>query len=515
MLKKILFLLFIALYISCSKDNSENNQPEPNQNEDVLPVISISELENLIETKSSFNITISGTEAQTNTTVLINDIEVASTDQKDFELEINPFDYPNGKTSLKVKSVTAGNLESVKDEEIEINKLLFRSFGGLSSESVDSYLAINLQSTGELVGFKKIITYDDPIFLHAEDNFIEENIIVTQYIISNNSSFQMARMFGNVKPGTELISIEEVANQLGIDVVWPSNQTAFNVTIEGTSNSGFISLLGRDYNFGNSSFPTLEIMYDEALTENVFLYYYNQYDNNILNNYRYSFIDNLEDQSIQFEEMTMLQEEDITTFQIPNTVDSASITLFGFNNEESYRENLYRLLFVNSIQTGTSGYTASYPYIKEYPIVVKSIGLDFLDGSNLILDQKNTLDITIPDITVQKNEGDIEINGAHDFSELNLEVLHPDPAKNDIFRMSYKNLGLDTIDIPFDTFEIPEEIVQILNERGFGITTTNHTGELNIQITNYDDKLFPNGVFHYSLGRENGDAFYWTIPLDN
>ncbi|CAN0456667.1 unnamed protein product, partial [Ectocarpus fasciculatus] len=127
MLKKLLFLLFIALYISCSKDNSENNQPEPNQNEEVLPVISISELENLIETKSSFNVTISGTEAQTNTTVLINDIEVASTDQKDFELEINPFDYPNGKTSLKVKSVTAANLESVKDEEIEINKLLFRS----------------------------------------------------------------------------------------------------------------------------------------------------------------------------------------------------------------------------------------------------------------------------------------------------------------------------------------------------------------------------------------------------
>ncbi len=513
--KKAFFLLLITLFINCSKDNEENQNIEPDQTEEALPVISISEFDNVIEKRTGFRVSVSGADSETNTKVLINNDELVSTSQKNFEFEINPFDYPNGQTVMTVKSVTSSNEESVTNEEFEIKKLLFRSIAGLSSESVDSYLAINLQSTGELVAFKKIITYDDPIFFHAEDNFIEEDIIITQYLLGANSGFHLARMYGNVKPGTELIGIQEVADELELDFIGTNNASSLNITLEGNTNSGLFSLIGRSYNFGNSSFPTFEIKYDEALTEDVFLYYFNQSNENILDNYRYAYIDNLTDQTLQFEEMSLLETDDIFTFELPETVERASISLFGFASENDYREDFFRLLFGNSVETETSGYSIGYPILEEYPIVVKSTVLDFLDGDQMIFDQRGTPDITIPDLMVQNKEGIIEINGEHDFSELNLEIAHPDPEKNDIFRMIYKNYALNVIEIPFETFEIPEEVVQIINERGLGIDTKDNVGEMELRITNYQNKLFPNAVFHFPLRREFGDAFYWTIPLEN
>lgn len=515
MVKKAFFLLVITLLFNCSKDSQEPTNTDSEQSENALPEISISEFDNLIELKTNFSISISGIEGQTTTTVLINETEVVSTNQRDFEFELNPFDYPNGQTVLTVKSVASNNKESVKNEEFEIKKLLFRSVGGLSSASVDSYLAINLQSTGELVRFKKIITYDDPIFFHAEDDFIEEDIIVTQYLLGTNTGFHLARMYGNVQPGTELIGIQEMANELGLDFVGANNQSSLNVTVQGTTNSGLFSSIGRSYNFGNSSFPTFEINYDEALTEDVFLYYFNQNDETVLNNYRFAYIDTFDDQTLQFEEMSLLQDDQVFAFELPETVKRVGVSLFGFANEYQYREDFFRLLFTNSIETGMSGYAASYPILEQYPIVVKSIALDFQNGDQMIFDQRGTPDLTIPDITVQNDQGSIQINGAHDFSALNLEITHPDSEKNDLFRMIYKNQALDEFEIPFKTFEIPEEIVQIINEKGLGIKTTDNDGEMELRITNYQNKLFLNGVFHFPLRREYGDAFYWTIPLDN
>ena len=515
MTKKIFFLLFLILLTNCSKNDENSSIPEPNESEDTLPQISISEFEDLVEKRTNFRVSVSGTDEQTNTTVLINDEEVVSTNQKDFEFEINPFDYPNGLTALTVKAVASNNKESVKNEEFEIKKLLFRSIGGLSSESTNSYLAINLQSTGELVAFREIITYDDPIFSHAEDNFIEEDIIVTHYILSDNTNFHLAEMFGNVKPGTELISTQEVANQLGLDFTRPNNQSSLEVTLEGTSNSGLFSSLGRSYNFGNSSFPTFEIKYDEVLTNDVLLYYFDPSNENILDNYRYAYIDNLSNQTLQFDELSGPQPDDIVTIDLPQTVKRANVGLLGYADETEYREDLFRLLFGNGIDTETSGHSISYPVLDEYPIVVKSFNLELSDGNKILFEQKGTPDLTIPDLTIEENDSIIQINGDYDFSELNLEISHPDPQSNEIFRMVFKNPTPDSIEIPFEKFEIPDEIVQFLNGRGLEVDTENNTGQRELRISKYQNRVFPNGVFHFPLRREYGDAVHWTFPLEN
>lgn len=515
MTKKILSLLFLILLTNCSKDDQKNTSSETNESEVILPQISISEIDDLVEKKTNFSVSISGINEQTNTTLLINGKEVVSTSEKNFDFEINPFDYPNGKTVLTVKSVAQNNQESVENQEFEIKKLLFRSYGGLSSASVDSYLAINLQSTGELVAFKKIITYDDPIFFHAEDNFIEENIIVTQYSLSNNTNFQLAKIYGNVKPGTELISIQEVANKLGLDYNWTNNTSSLNLKVEGTSNSGLFSLLGRSYNFGNFSFPTLEIKYDEEQTKDIFLYYLNQSNENILDNYRYAYIDNLTDQTLQFDEMKKLQPADIFKLNLPQTVERANVSLLGFSDENEYREDTFRSLFANGIETEISGYTIDYPVLEDYSIIVKNINLEFLDGKKIQFNQRGTPDIIIPNLTIQENDSFIQASGDYDFSELNLDILHPGPNSGDIFRMIYKNQYLDSIDIPFKSLEIPDEIVQFLIGKGFEVDNKNNTGKMELNIFKYENKVFPNGVFHYPLRREFGDSVYWTFPLLN
>lgn len=514
MTKKIFFSILLLLFICCSKDTQQNNDEEIKEIKGTSPVITISEFDDLIETTTRFNVQISGTDDETTTTVLLNDSEVVSTNQKEFEFKINPFDFSNGQKKLVVKSSTLNNEETVETNEIEIKKLLFRSYSGFSSESVDSYLAINLQSTGELVAFKKIINYDDPIFFHAEDNFIEEDIIVTQYLIGANSGFHLAKMYGNVRPGTELMSTLEMAKKHNLDFVSSRNESLFNVTIDGTLNYNLFSLLSRNYNFGNSNFPELEIKYDESLTKDVFLFYLNQSNENILNNYRYIHIKNLQNQIIKFDELSTTKPDDIHTMDVPENVENVRISLFGFTSEKDYREDYFRLLFLNGFKTEESDYSINYPLIHEYPINVKIIGLDFKDGSQMIFEQKGTPDLTTPNLTIEKNENEIQINGEYDFSTLHLNITNVEGENNQLFRMIYKNHGVKQIKIPFESFEIPEEIIQILTEKGLGIKTENNSGELELRISNYENKVFPNGVFHFTLRREYGDAFHWTIPLN-
>ncbi|MEM8928374.1 MAG: hypothetical protein AAGC45_09225 [Bacteroidota bacterium] len=516
MTKKILIILFSILLTNCSEDNPDNTISEPNPNDDNLPEITISEFDDLIEKRTRFSVLISGTNEQTNTTVLINENEVVSTNQKDFEFEINPFDYPNGKTALTVRSVTSGTMESVKNEEFEIKKLLFRSFRGLSSESVNAYLAINLQSTGELVAFKKIITYDDPIFFHAEDNFIEEDIIVTEYALSNNGGFHVARMYGNVRPGTEIISPQKVADSLGLDYTRVNKESRFDITIEGPPGSGIFFSWGRGYDFYNSSAPTFEIEYDKELTDNIFLHYFTESNENIFDNYRYAYIENLEDQTLPFDEMSTVRPEDILTINnIPQTVKKVNLALAGFSNEDDYREGNWKLLLSYDIETALAGYSIDYPDFKEYPIINKNVRLDFINGNIISFVQRVEPDITIPDLTIQENDSIIKINGEHDFSELTLDIAHPDPESNALFRMIYKNRSLDSIEIPFDSIEIPEEVVQFLHERGLEVGEKNVSGEMELVINNYQNNVFPNGVFYYPLRNETGDSVRWTFPLQN
>ena len=515
MLKKVRFVLLLVLLTHCSKDNTNNPIDDPDPNEGAIPVITISQFEDLVEKKTNFSVSISGTNEQTNTSVQINGKEVVSTGQKNFDVEINPFDYPNGNTTLSVKSVASSNKEGVKDEEFEIKKLLFRSFGGLSTESVESYLAINLQSTGELVAFKKVVTFDDTVFFHADDNFIEEDILVTKYSLFNDGPIQSAIIYGNVKPGTEIMSTWEVANMLGLDLISPQKNASLNLNIEGTSNSGLFQLLGRSYSFGNSSFPTFEFIYDETLTTDLFLFYLNQLDENLLDNYRYAFIDSLTNQTLRFDEMAVLQPDDIFTIDLPQTVKSASISLLGFASEYEYREDMFRLLFNNGITTETAGYSASYPVLEEYPIIVKSINLDFNNGHNVLFNQRGNPDITVPDLSIQDKDSIIQIDGEHDSSSLNLTIKHPDPESNDVFILNYKNLYRDSLQVPFSRLEIPDEIIQFLNEKGFEVDNLDNSGEKELRISKYENNELPNGVFQGYLRREFGDAIWWTFPLQN
>ena len=514
MKKIVLGLGALLLLTHCSKSEQDTDPPETGGNEGSAPQISVSNVQGLIEKTTNLTISISGVSEQTSTSVLINDDQVVSTSQKNFDFELNPFDYQNGSTKLTVKSSASGK-ESVKNEEFEIKKLLFRSFGGLSSTSVDSYLAINLQSTGELVAFKKIVTYDDPIFFHAEDSFIEENIIVTQYLLGTNSSFHVARMYGNVQPGTELMSVQQVAEELGVDLITANKSSSFDVTVEGTSNSGLFSLLGRSYSFGGSAFPVFGINHDPELTSDVFLYYLDQSNEEILNNYRYAYITDLNNQTLQYDGMSSLQAEDVLTMELPATVERATVGLYGFTNEDEYREDMFRLLFLNGIETASSGHLVSYPALDQYPLTVKRVDMELTNGNSVLFEQKGTPNIAIPDLAIQQNGTDIEIMGEHDFSELTLVVTHPDPENDELLRMIYKNSSQGTIDIPFERFEIPAEIVTFLNERGLEVGTKNNTGAMELRIYNYQNKVFPNGVFHFPLRREYGDAVQWTFPLEN
>ncbi|BFP40760.1 hypothetical protein FGF1_16050 [Flavobacteriaceae bacterium GF1] len=524
MIKKLLLPTFLFLILlGCDSENEDSPNQVIEELDTTPPSITFQGIGEEVELRSTLQISVQDASNLVNTVVKINDEEVMTSSEKQFTYTLNPFDFPNGETTLTITATDEANNENVKTHVFELKKLLFQNLVGRSSESIDFYVALNLESTGELIAHKKMITDDDRIF-YAPDGFEEQDIIATEYYIDKGGLedlYHLAMSTGGVKPGTIRLTDQEVRNELGLE---PSNNTKndqFDVTVEGRSFPLLFSAIGSNYGMGNrssssySSSYTLTLDYNQELTNDIFLYYLNQSNEKIFEDYRYLFIEDFTDRTLRFEELSTVSEDDIVTVGLPELVEKFTTWLLGYSSNENYRQGNFRLLFFYGRLTQESGFLFQYPNLSEYPVLERGLDLNLTDGRIVRYLTKDLTEVTIPPLSVQKVENSIATNGEYDFLELDLKITESLQGKDFIFKRTYKNRYRESIENPFDKLEIPTEIIEYLNAQGLSRNSIDNSGEMILSLTRYENQIdYPNGPFFTPTGREAGDRVSVSFPLE-
>lgn len=474
----------------------------------------VSEIGETIEVLTPIDIKISDNLETVNTTISINGNNVFTTTQNQFSYDIDPFEFPNGTTELIITVKDEDGNETIESFQFISNRLLFQGDGGYSSDTVDSYLAINLEISGELISFRKLIDYEDLAF-YANDEFEKQNLIITNYTVSVNDGSVFAYAYSNVQPGTILKSGDEVLNLLGLERNWVNKNSEFNIEIQDATSYSLFSTLGFEYSFGQSNNNIFNIRYDNESANDVFLYHHT-YDNlNLLDDYRYLYTESFEDQTMNFEDLTKLTPENVATITFSEDVESFNFTIFGFSDDYAYKEFRMRLLYGFIGSTEENGFVLNYPIINEYQYNQKSLSYSLHDKS-VRLERKELNDLNIPNWKVVKNESTVKITGDYDFSELNYIVDYSNTDNRTALVFRYQSLFKESIIIPFDKLEIPLEIVNSLSDIGVDLKTANSNSQLSIALTQFENKIdYPNGVFYRPIANEVGDKTTVIFPLNN
>lgn len=327
-------LLLAFCFFGC--EEGEDSAKKLDEIDAIVPTISVSEIGETIEVLTPIDITVSDNSETVNTTISINGNNVFTTTQNQFSYDIDPFEFPNGTTELIITVKDEDGNETIESFQFISNRLLFQGDGGYSSDTVDSYLAINLETSGELISFRKLIDYEDLAF-YANDEFEKQDLIITNYTVSVNDGSVSAQAYANVQPGTILKTYSEVYNELGLDRNWPNNDSVFDISILDAPSYSFFTSLGFAYNFSGFSDQVFTINYDKLMANNVFIFYHT-YDNlNLLDDYRYLYLDNFENQSFSFEELDKLTPAYVATINFPENVENFSFSLFGFEDDYAYK----------------------------------------------------------------------------------------------------------------------------------------------------------------------------------
>jgi len=511
-LRFIAVLFSTLLFVACDPEQKDAINVEIDTTD---PVLTVSGFEPTIEKATTINISITDNSA-ISSKISVNGNEVFSSAEKAFSFEFDPFEYPSGANTATIVVTDAEDNSAEQTIQFDVKKLLYRLTSGFSSESIESYVAINLLESGALIANKKINSIEDADF-YADDDFVKQDLIVTHYSLSKNTGFHLARSYAPIAPGTERLTYNEVLSTLGLARM-PANQNSqFNISIQDTPGFFLYQLLGYDYSFGNSTEPNLEINYDSGFTSDVFLYHHSGDNANLLTDYKYLYTEDFSDKDLNFDELTSLTDEQITTIDLPADVTKVSLALLGYNSEEDFVNGYFRLLYNYGSDTADTGFSLNSPKIGQYAIVEKTLNLDLIDGRKVRLERDDISNFQIPDLTIQQNDRIIDINGNYDFSSLELTLNNNNAgADNAIFRRIYQSTFSETLAIPFEKIEIPTEITAFLTSKGFSITTNDTSGEMVLSLREYENEInLPNKEFYYVIGNETGEATEVTFPLEN
>ncbi|MBU2900295.1 hypothetical protein [Maribacter dokdonensis] len=505
-------ILLIHCFFSC--EEKEDTAKAIVEIEATAPIISVSEIAETIEVLTTIDISVSDNTENVNTTISINGNNVFTTTQNQFSYDIDPFEFPNGATNLVISAIDEDGNETVKSFQFISNRLLFQGDEGYSSDTVDSYLAINLESSGELIAFRKLIGYEDLAF-YANDEFEKQNLIITNYLVNVDDGSVSARSYSDVKPATILKNRDEVLNLLGLDQNWVNKNSEFNIEIQEAISYSLFYTLGFEYSFGQSNNNNFNIRYDNESANDVFLYHHTNDNLNLLDDYRYLYTESFEDQTMNFGDLTKLIPENVATITFSEDVKNFNFTLFGFSDDYAYKEFRMRLLYSFSGSTEENGFVLDYPIINEYQYNQKSLSYS-LYGKSVHLERKELNDLDIPNWNVIKNESTVEITGDYDFSELTYIVDYSSTDNRTALIFRYQSLFKESIIIPFDKLEIPLEIVNSLNGIGVNLESTSSNSKLSITLTQFENIMdYPNGVFYQPIANEVGDVTKVTFPLNN
>lgn len=473
--------LVVFLIIACTPDeNSSDDFNEPNAN---APKISVQGLTSEIEVTTQITVNITGSQGAVNNTIMMNGEEILKNTEKNFKIDLNPFDYPSGENKLTVASVDEDGNETKIESTLVIKKLLASIASPVLIQNGRVFISANTM-TGELVTTVEVFKNFENVKLYADDNFTEQPVVITSYVMpgDDNLVFSRIKSIANIKPGTDLIQFQENARAFTENTYMPNpsyEPFSFNVQeIESeriaqslygnkaiglggfadvaTTNvteepDGFVSTLqGRV-----SSNSTLEDLFLHTTNTSLDL----NFERITMEDYKYLFVSDPINQSISYSQFH--SPDHIGTIYLPGNTEGYFISVVGYKDETAFNNNYSSSMYTAYIENNLNG-VVEIPMINDFNLIISDLHI-YLNGySSMAVSIVGEKSVGIPDWSATKNNGSIILNG--DFDLFKLFSSKSLPGGDRTVSWEYFHSKQDEVDLNIETFEFPEIIESLAAE---------------------------------------------------
>lgn len=510
--KKVIFqLLFAFILVSCSTE--ENPVEEQQSHDSTPPQITVSSIPPTIESISDFQVTISD-DSSVKTSIYIDDVLVTEENSKNFSVEIDPFDYSTGSKTLQVISTDSGNNEASVEIGFELKKLLFILPNPISDNALgrnhDQFISINLND-GSLYMAKKIESDEDGKF-YANDDFERQQFTVSMYSFSNRSTFNEYYIysFANIEPGTVVMSASERYDYFNLGNL-PS-QSSVLLDLSELDNP---MMFGYNAQITESGGGLYFLNYSSEASEKFFMYDFPLFGD-VRSDYSYTLVTNLEKTTYSSSDLSTA--ENFASITIP-VQDDFFLAVDGYQTESDYKENKFYRIF--SVYKSTA---STFPVeIPVFPDLFDVYNLTYSytpDNRSSFYAKRKGLEgsLSTNHFKVLRDGPKLNIEGEHDYSVFSFEYASNSSTVYSIFDWTFHFKESQNIKIPFEDFEIPEQILDILQAREIlpkpsMVTSPHYT--LDFKVYDYQEPvIYENMMFGSSYNQnEGGDVSYLKYNL--
>ncbi|WP_306013663.1 MULTISPECIES: hypothetical protein [unclassified Allomuricauda] len=505
MQKYLIVPTLFFLFLSCSS-NEEGTGETPPEQDTKNPEITINGIDedDTVEIITSVNVSISDEDNKITTTILLDNQEIANSEDKQITLDLDPFDFSNGTKTLIIESTdSSGNMSTVT-RSFELKKLLFINSDFqippiFNNPELETYISINTMD-GQLLDYKRI-DLDEETRFYAPDMVERQNIIATLYLLYPNSLNRTGGLisFGNLLPGTKTITQNEVALRRLEYPITSSFQLTMTDALETTN----FKMRGREYRLetvgatstGNFS---ATLGYDPNLNGSMFMYS-NPKDADDIQDYRFLFLNDFIDSTISF--LDFKSPTNSATLEFPPEITDYSLTFHGYRNQEDYDLGKFSEILW---KTNPTSPTVEVPLVEEFEIYEQFYDAKISENQRFITNVKGLGEIEIPDWSAQVEGSTVLTSGNYDqllISTTFRGVLLENTVNRITWTYSEKNNA--QVIMPFENLEVPQEIKTILDDFGIDPNNPEQIELLSLVLEGFEkDYRFEDGIF-VGLGNSN------------
>ena len=194
---RLLIALIVFVTVSC---DPEENTSGFNGEDENAPKISVKGFTSEIEVVTQISIEITDDSEVVNNRLIINGEEILENSDKNFKFDINPYDYPVGENKFVFYSVDEDGNETKFENTTIIKKFLASIASPHLMGNGRVFISANSMS-GELLTNVEVFKDFENVKLYADDNFTEQPIIITSYILlgADNGVFSEIKSIFNIE----------------------------------------------------------------------------------------------------------------------------------------------------------------------------------------------------------------------------------------------------------------------------------------------------------------------------
>ncbi|MFS4493609.1 hypothetical protein [Maribacter sp. 2308TA10-17] len=527
MRNKILAIILFSLLILGCDEQATNMMPDEliEQVDTEPPIITISGLESPIETITTLNVTIQDESDKVSTSVLINEQEVSTSNEKSFSFEVNPFDYMTGENTIEITSNDEEGNEVVINQTFDVKKLLVSISAPSFSSSQRIFFSVNTM-TGNLLAFKEVMQSLENIKLYADDDFVPQQLVVTSYDLQPNATRKASLdSYANIKPGTDLTILQEVGGVITANT-FDDRPTIVPLTLDITGidtiklanslwtiGNGFVSSSNPFEEFGVLN-SRLQFNSKNQVIENAIVYTSNlsaltNEDKIEVDDYKYLFLEEPSNSAISFSEFKTPPNTEV--IDIPASVTSHSLRILGFRDQEAYRNNQYRFLYDTKYEESLNSFV-EIPVIDEFEVLRNDIVMQLNSRKRYVastLGIKNISDV--PDWDATLTDETIQMTGEFDkFTILIITLNNPDAE----LLWEYTAKPIENFHLPFESFEFPDEFVIYSEAQNLNLSSLNSNTTNRITFFDASEQLaYEELLFNIFTNNRLGDVYELSVNL--